>query len=94
MPEERRESKRGDAYEQSPTSENCRHDEVCKPLESTVIRELNRTEKESSEALAIGPELGVRLAALTQATASTDSDLAELKMKADIEAVCNVDISP
>jgi len=42
----------------------------------------------------MGPELGMRLAALTQATASTDSDSAELKMKARIEAVCNIDISP
>jgi len=59
-----------------------------------VIREVNRPGKASSQAVAMGPELGMRLAALTQATASTDSDSAELKMKARIEAVCNIDISP
>ena len=57
------------------------------PLECTVVRELNKTEKVSSKALAIGPEVGVRLAALTQATASTDSDSAELEMTLGIEAV-------
>jgi hypothetical protein len=45
------------------------------------------TEKASSKGLAIGPELGVRLAALTQAIASTDSGSAELEMTLKIEAV-------
>ena len=67
---------------------------ACKTLESTVVRELNRPEKASSKALTIGPELGMRLAALIQATTSTDRDSAGLEMTLGIEVVWHVDVVP